>query len=459
MPQKNAYVNFSFGTQAEYNALSTKDENTFYILTDTQKIYVGNKIYTSKISIENLDGSFLSAFDPSPNEEGMVPIINQNGQLSSSGFMLNATVPANAVFTDTTYQVATDSTDGLMSAEDKIKLDSIDDSSSEGTVTNISTGIGLAGGTITSSGTIKAKLKSETALLQQASLNETANKTYAVVTDSDGYLAVNVPWTDTNTTYSNATQDTNGLMSAADKIKLDNLPSNIVYLSHAEYNELTQPDPNTLYIFTDGGSSEGTSMVQQINRYIPRRLMKQHIDEAEIGQATEEVIKTPILSEQGRNISNWTKNISPLPQFTNVYNNGNNNLTYVGGGGHERIYFPITIENKGVRFEFDYKTSTGFNCMYGSNEDYAFISLVAPTEITGLKDMGSRVPVKVALSSTASNTTNHYCLDYWNTSGSVVYIGFDFGYIEDGVQTIFDFNNIECSEIDLDIEIVITPST
>jgi hypothetical protein len=76
MPQKNAYVNFSFGTQAEYNALSTKNENTFYILTDTQKIYVGNKVYTSKISIENLDGSFLSAFDPNSNEEGTVPIIN-----------------------------------------------------------------------------------------------------------------------------------------------------------------------------------------------------------------------------------------------------------------------------------------------------------------------------------------------------------------------------------------------
>lgn len=320
MPQKKQQVKFSFGTQAEYNALPIKDQNTFYIITDTQKIYIGNKMYTSKITIENLDDNLLSAL------------------------------------------------------------------------------------------------------------------------------------------YSNATQDTNGLMSAADKTKLDNLPSNIVYLSHAEYNELTQPDSDTLYIFTDGGSNEGTSMVQQINRYIPRRLMKQHIDEAEIGQATEEIIKTSILSEQGKNISNWTKSISPLPQFINVYNNGNNNLTYTGGAGYERIYFPITTGDKGIRFEFDYKTSTGFNCMYGSNEDYAFISLVIPTQATGLNYMDS-VPVKVALSSTASNTTNHYCLDYWGAPNSVIYIGFDFGYIEDGVQTIFDFNNIECSEIDTDIEIVITPST
>ena len=38
---------------------------------------------------------------------------------------VNADVPANAVFTDTTYDVATSSADGLMSAEDKQKLDDI----------------------------------------------------------------------------------------------------------------------------------------------------------------------------------------------------------------------------------------------------------------------------------------------------------------------------------------------
>lgn len=254
----------------------------------------------------------------------------------------------------------------------------------------------------------------------------------------------------TYTVNNEATTESAGLMSAADKTKLDNLPSNIVYLSHAEYNELVQPDPNTLYIFTDGGSSGGTAIVQQINRYIPRRLMQKHVDEAEIGQVTEEVTKISILSEQGRNISNWTKNMSSFPQFINVYNNGNNNLTYTGGSGYERIYFPITIGDKPIRFEFDYKTSTGFNCMYGSNEDYAFISTSVP-QSSPLNNMGVQ---KVALNSTASNITNHYYLDYWGTSGNVIYIGFDFGYIEDGVQTIFDFNNIECYEIDTEIVII-----
>lgn len=63
-----------------------------------------------------------------------------------------------------------------------------------GTVTSVATGIGLTGGTITGSGTIKVKLKSETAhTASSASLTNTANRQYAVGVDKDGYLSVNVP--------------------------------------------------------------------------------------------------------------------------------------------------------------------------------------------------------------------------------------------------------------------------
>ena len=43
-----------------------------------------------------------------------------------NGHTINADVPANAVFTDTTYEPATTSSDGLMSAADKTKLDDIE---------------------------------------------------------------------------------------------------------------------------------------------------------------------------------------------------------------------------------------------------------------------------------------------------------------------------------------------
>ena len=51
----------------------------------------------------------------------------------------------------------------------------------------------------------------------------TSGKNYAVQVDSDGSAYVNVPWTDTNTTYSKATASADGLMSKEDKAKIDGL--------------------------------------------------------------------------------------------------------------------------------------------------------------------------------------------------------------------------------------------
>lgn len=48
-------------------------------------------------------------------------------------------------------------------------------------------------------------------------------RNYAVELDSSGKAYVNVPWTDTNTTYNVATASVNGLMSSSDKSKLDGI--------------------------------------------------------------------------------------------------------------------------------------------------------------------------------------------------------------------------------------------
>lgn len=50
-----------------------------------------------------------------------------------------------------------------------------------------------------------------------------SGKNYPVELDSAGKAFVNVPWTDTNTTYEVATTSTDGLMSSEDKTKLDGL--------------------------------------------------------------------------------------------------------------------------------------------------------------------------------------------------------------------------------------------
>lgn len=62
--------------------------------------------------------------------------------------------------------------------------------------------------------------------VKSATTGTTSERDYKVQVNSDGTMKVNVPWTDTNTTYSTATPSANGLMSAADKSKLDNIASN-----------------------------------------------------------------------------------------------------------------------------------------------------------------------------------------------------------------------------------------
>lgn len=57
---------------------------------------------------------------------GYVPKFDSDGALVSSGYTLGKTVPSDAVFTDTTYSNATQSQAGLMSGEDKIIIDNIE---------------------------------------------------------------------------------------------------------------------------------------------------------------------------------------------------------------------------------------------------------------------------------------------------------------------------------------------
>ena len=61
-------------------------------------------------------------------------------------------------------------------------------------VTSVATADGITGGPITASGTIKANLKSYT-----KNTAEIGGRLYGVELDKNGKLAVNVPWTDTNT--------------------------------------------------------------------------------------------------------------------------------------------------------------------------------------------------------------------------------------------------------------------
>ena len=123
-----------------------------------------------------------------------------------------------AVPPNTTYAVATTSANGLMSASDKTKLNGIASGANKYTHPSY---------TARSSGLYKVTVDST---------GHVSN--VSPVTKSD-ITALGIPGQDTNTTYGNATTSTAGLMSAADKKKLDGITSGANTYKHPSYTPRT----------------------------------------------------------------------------------------------------------------------------------------------------------------------------------------------------------------------------
>ena len=160
------------------------------------------------------------------------------------------------------------------------------------------------------------------------------------------------------------------------------------------------------------------------------------------GTATE----YPVLEDSQKNISDWTKNMT-FPTFDNTYSSGENHLVYEGGSGYERFYTAVTVtQGQKTLFEFDFKT-TGYNCSYGGSCAYAFVMNTEPSGSgSGFLQL-SGVVASAELYGSASSETTHYTLSF--SEPGTYYIGFDFGYIVDGVETQIDINNISCKSIDV----------
>lgn len=121
MPQNNEQIKFYFGTQQQYNNLLTKDDNAFYIITDAHKIYLGEQLYANP-------NEQSSSSQHNNNENVDIESIIEQIPLASSsakGLMSanDKTKLDNLPNSITTYSTATSSADGLMSSSDKIKLD------------------------------------------------------------------------------------------------------------------------------------------------------------------------------------------------------------------------------------------------------------------------------------------------------------------------------------------------
>lgn len=98
------------------------------------------------------------------------------------------------------------------------------------------------------------KLSSSTQGGTPNGITTTSGRTYAVQVNSSEQAVVNVPWTDTNTTYSEATTSTSGLMSSSDKTKLNGLSSNMIKSRSSKVECDTSSDNITVYAPSAGVS-------------------------------------------------------------------------------------------------------------------------------------------------------------------------------------------------------------
>ena len=135
----------------------------------------------------------------------------------------NLGIPAQ----DTTYQNASSDSAGLMSPDDKSKLDNIAADANNYT---------------------HPSFTQRAAGLYKVTVNNQGHVTDAVAVTKSDITALGIPGQDTNTTYEVATTSNAGIMSAADKIKLNNIAANA--------NNYTHPNtPGNKHI--PAGGSEG----------------------------------------------------------------------------------------------------------------------------------------------------------------------------------------------------------
>lgn len=149
-----------------------------------------------------------------------------------------------------------------------------------------------------------------------------------------------------------------------------------------------------------------------------------------------------ILTEEQRNISNWTKNMTSFPIFDNSYIDGTNTLAYKGGAYFERIYLPVSVKAyTDYEFSFNFCSPTGFTAMYGSNYEYAGVQL----ELTANSISSSFLTgtlLTQPLNSNSNTTLEHYNVKFNSQEYTTIYLVIDFGYMEDGIDLELIYSNI-----------------
>jgi hypothetical protein len=219
-------------------------------------------------------------------------------------------------------------------------------------------------------------------------------RNYAVELDSSGKAYVNVPWTDTNTTYNVATASANGLMSSSDKSKLNGIQAGADAVSFSRS--------------LSSGTKIGTININGVNTDIYAPTAGKPV---EYGVATSTTLGLVRIGypESGKNYP------VELNSSNQMYVNvpwTDNNTTYSAGAG---------LSLSGTAFSLVKATPTTLGGVKVSSTEISTISTVAAT-IFGSQN---RIyPVQLAYPSGSAGTDGNKVLSVYvpweNTTYSVV---------------------------------------
>ena len=219
-------------------------------------------------------------------------------------------------------------------------------------------------------------------------------RNYAVELDSSGKAYVNVPWTDTNTTYNVATASANGLMSSSDKSKLNGIQAGADAVSFSRS--------------LSSGTKIGTININGVNTDIYAPTAGKPV---EYGVATSTTLGLVRIGypESGKNYP------VELNSSNQMYVNvpwTDNNTTYSAGAG---------LSLSGTAFSLVKATPTTLGGVKVSSTEISTVSTVAATTFGSQNRI---YPVQLAYPSGSAGTDGNKVLSVYvpweNTTYSVV---------------------------------------
>lgn len=219
-------------------------------------------------------------------------------------------------------------------------------------------------------------------------------RNYAVELDSSGKAYVNVPWTDTNTTYNVATTSANGLMSYSDKSKLNGIQAGADAVSFSRS--------------LSSGTKIGTININGVNTDIYAPTAGEPVEYGVATSATLGLVRIGY-PESGKNYP------VELNSSNQMYVNvpwTDNNTTYSAGAG---------LSLSGTVFSLGKATPTTLGGVKVSSTEISTVSTVAATTFGSQNRI---YPVQLAYPSGSAGTDGNKVLSVYvpweNTTYSVV---------------------------------------